>query len=579
MRIVVGHANPDFDAYASTVAATKLFPGSHAVFLGSQNSNVRAFHNLHEEFFEFVELRGLDIEAVDSVVMVDTRDPDRVGEFRDVVTRPGVEVVVYDHHPPQEGDITGAEDRGMQVGATTSILVHEIRERDIALSVLEASLMLLGVHEDTGSLTYPGATAFDAEAAAWLMSVGADIEVLNQFLSRALTPAQQQLLAQLQESLEVWEINGQQIAVGTAAADEYVDSASVLTHYVVEDMGYRVAVAIVSMPERLQVVARSRMAEVDVGAVMARMGGGGHAQAASAGYRDLETAEALRRVREALLAEVRPPLRAADVMSAPVRSIGPDTSMAQAGELMATWGHGGVPVVDEGELVGIVTRKDVDKALRHRLDHAPVRGFIGKGVVTVGPDMDLAELEETLATRGIGRVPVVSGGAIVGIVTRKDVLRAEHGDAYLDRGTSRAHPRATRRFLEGVETLLPPALRDALRELGEVARDQGCGAHIVGGLRARHDLGSAEPRHRCGGGGRRGRVRRSGLTATGREDQGAPALRDGGDRRVARLSHRRRDQQGRVLHQTGGAAHRRAIEPQARPSAQGLHHQRDVRVS
>ncbi len=124
MQIVVGHANPDFDAYASTVAATKLFPGAKGVFLGSQNANVRAFHNLHEEFFDFVDLKGLAFETVDRVVMVDTRDPDRVGELGDVVRRPGVEVIVYDHHPRQEGDIDGADDRSVAVGATTSILAH-----------------------------------------------------------------------------------------------------------------------------------------------------------------------------------------------------------------------------------------------------------------------------------------------------------------------------------------------------------------------------------------------------------------------------------------------------------------------
>jgi len=482
VRIVVGHANPDFDAYASTVAVTKLFEGAKGVFLGSQNTNVRRFHNLHEEFFDFVDLRGLDLAGVDSVVMVDTRDPDRVGEFRDVVTRPGVEVIVYDHHPPQEGDLVGADDRGVQVGATTSILVHEIRQREIELSVLEASLMLLGIHEDTGSLTYPGSTAFDAEAATWLMSIGADMEVLNQFLARTLDPAQQKLLAQLQHSLVLWDINGQQVAVGTAEADEYVDSASVLTHYVVEDMGFRVAVGIVRMPERLQVVARSRLSEVDVGAVMKRIGGGGHAQAASAGFRDLSVAEALVLVREALEAVVRPPLRACDVMSTPVRTIGSDTSMADAGELMAKWGHGGVPVVDEGRLSGIVTRKDVDKALRHGLEHAPVRGFIGKDVVTVGPDVDLSELEQLLASRGIGRVPVIAGGSLVGIVTRKDVLRAEHGDAYLDRGLSKGHPQARDAFMRGVDRLLPPQIRQTLRRLGEIAESGDFTAYVVGGF-------------------------------------------------------------------------------------------------
>ncbi len=98
---------------------------------------------------------------------------------------------------------------------------------------------------------------------------------------------------ELTDSLEVWDIHGQDVAVGTAVADQYVDSASVLTHYIVEDMGFRVAIAVVEMPERLQIVARSRLHEVDVGAVLTRLGGGGHAQAASAGFKDVRLEEAV----------------------------------------------------------------------------------------------------------------------------------------------------------------------------------------------------------------------------------------------------------------------------------------------
>jgi hypothetical protein len=127
-------------------------------------------------------------------------------------------------------------------------VVHELHRQGIPLTHLEASVMLLGIHEDTGSLTYPGSTSYDAEAASYLMAAGADIEVVNQFLQRTLDATQRKLLEALTEHLEVWDVNGQQVAVGWACADDYVDSASVLTHYVVEDMGFRVAVGIISMP-------------------------------------------------------------------------------------------------------------------------------------------------------------------------------------------------------------------------------------------------------------------------------------------------------------------------------------------
>jgi tRNA nucleotidyltransferase (CCA-adding enzyme) len=482
LELVVGHANPDFDAYAATVAATKLFPGARGVFLGTQNANVRAFHNLHEDFLDFVDLRGLDLDSVTRLVMVDTRDAGRIGELGQVALRPEVDVIVYDHHPASEGDLSGIDDRSLDVGATTSILVHEIHRQGIALTPLEASLLLLGVHEDTGSLTYPGTTAYDAEAAAFLMAAGADMEVLNQFLTRALDPVQRALLDELAASLDVWDIHGQQVAIGTASASEYVDSASVLTHYIVEDMGFRVAIAIVKMPGRVQIVARSRLHEVDVGEVMTRIGGGGHAQAASAAFRELGTAEALQRVRDALEAVVRPPLRARDIFSSPVHTVGPDETMSDAGSLMARWGHSGLPVMEGDEIVGLVTRKDVDKALRHRLGHAPVKGFMTREVVSIAPDTDLYAVENLLATKGIGRLPVVVEGRLVGIVTRKDLLQAEHGDEYLDRRLPKARARSTERFLASVTSLLPAEATEALHDIGRLAEEHGLRAHAVGGF-------------------------------------------------------------------------------------------------
>jgi tRNA nucleotidyltransferase (CCA-adding enzyme) len=482
VQIAVGHANPDFDAYASTVAATKLFPGAKGVFLGTQNANVRAFHNLHEDFLDFADLKGLDLAEVERLIMVDTRDPDRIAEFKEVAEDPNVEVIVYDHHPPAEGDLATADDRSLPVGATTSILVHEIRRQGIPLTPLEASVMLLGIHEDTGSLTYPGSTAFDAEAAAFLMGAGAELEVVNEFLARALDARQRDLLDQLTGSLTVWDINGQDIAVGVARTDDYVDSAGVLTHYVVEDMGFRAAVAVVSMPDRVQIVGRSRLPEIDIGAVMGRLGGGGHAQAASAGFREITEEEALQRVHDALEAEVRPPLSAADIATRPVRTVSPDASMTEAGELMRQWGHGGLPVVEDGHLVGIITRKDVDKAERHGLAHAPVKGFTNRDPICVGPRADLGELERLLAQRGIGRVPVMDDGRLIGIVTRKDVLRAQHGDAYLDRRVPQQRTEASERFLENLEALLPGEALGALRSVGELAEDFGVRAHVVGGF-------------------------------------------------------------------------------------------------
>lgn len=482
LTIIAGHSNPDFDAYGSMVAGTRLFPGAVAVFAGTQNANVREFHLLHGEFLDFVDLKHLDRARVSRVVMVDTRDVSRLGELTSLAEDPEIDLVVYDHHPVTSCDVTRGDDRSRPVGATTSILAHELREREIALTPVEASAILLGIHEDTGSLTYPGSTAYDADAVAFLMAQGADMEVVERFLYRSLTAEQRSLLDALTASLEVWDVHGRDVAVAVATAPGYVDSAGLVTHHLVEDLGHRVALAVVSMPERVQIVGRSRLREVDVGAVLAHLGGGGHAQAASAALRDASVDDVIARLRVALDTEVSSPLTASDIASAPVKTAGPADTMDAVAEQMDIWGHGVLPVLDGDTVIGVVTRADVDKAVRHGLGHAPVMGFITRAVAQVAPGTRLDVLETLMSTGAVGSLPVMADGRLVGIVTRADVLRAEHGDAYLSGGSSVARTEAAAVFTTSFEKLLPERVREAVRTIGEIAQDAGVRAFLVGGV-------------------------------------------------------------------------------------------------
>ena len=61
-------------------------------------------------------------------------------------------------------------------------------------------------------------------------------------------------------------------------------------------------------------------------------------------------------------------------------------------------------------LVGIVSRKDLDKAVGHKLKHAPVKGIMSRGVRTVSEDTTVHELRRLMAESAVGRLPVVEAG-------------------------------------------------------------------------------------------------------------------------------------------------------------------------
>lgn len=77
---------------------------------------------------------------------------------------------------------------------------------------------------------------------------------------------------------------------------------------------------------------------------------------------------------------------------------------------------------DSGELVGVISRQDVALSEKRGLLHTPVKGWLARKVISVSPITPLHEIEAKLVDNNIGRLPVVDEGIVVGIVTRSDVL-------------------------------------------------------------------------------------------------------------------------------------------------------------
>jgi CBS domain-containing protein len=131
-------------------------------------------------------------------------------------------------------------------------------------------------------------------------------------------------------------------------------------------------------------------------------------------------------------------MRAKDVMTSPVHTVGPGTTVQDAVQLMTTTSVAALPVVDGDRLVGMVSEGDL---LRHRVPSDPTASLrrlpadpdIGPRTVaeamsprplTTEPAADLAEVAEKLLDGDVRSMPVLEDGRVVGIVSRRDILRA-----------------------------------------------------------------------------------------------------------------------------------------------------------
>src|SRR4051794_6432547 len=413
------------------LAARRLYPQAQVVLHGGLNRNVREFVVLHEAQLGLRDASRCDLSAVKRVIVVETSDLARLGDLADVARRDGVEAVLFDHHGDHVPDwVDPAHAVLSSDGALSTTMVGVLAERGIEPTPAEATALALGIHEDTGSLTHTSTTLRDVEALAFCARHGASQEMVSRFLHVPLAEDQRSLLTRLVDASENVEVDGTAVLVAAVRWPHYVDGISTLATKLTELVECEALLMLVEMEGRVFAVARSRTPALDVAAVLRRLGGGGHAQAASAIVREQSLDEVRSRAVRALQDGLVPTQRAQDIMSSPVWLLDADTPIQEALEECRRRRTSGVLVRAGGEVTGVVSREDLGRAIAHGLGHAPVRGVMTAGVVAVRPEASLGELRRELldVDRVVvaeppvdGRVPVE---AVRGVVTRGDLLRA-----------------------------------------------------------------------------------------------------------------------------------------------------------
>ena len=467
MEIIITHLSSDFDSFAGMVAAKKIYPQARIVMPTAINQNVRKFITLYEdELPPLLDPKGVDFSKVKRAIIIDTKFASRLGPAKTVLDNKDIEVIVYDHHQKTSRDLKAVHDYSREVGAATSILVNIIKEKNINISPLDATLFTIGIYEDTGSFTYPGTTSSDLEAASFLMKKGSNLFVISKFLNLSLTGDQHRLLEKLIMNCKKINVNETEILLSQAEMPNFVEGLSVLTRKLSQIEDVSIVICWAKMKEKVYAVARSDDKNVDVSEIMKVVGGGGHPQAASAVINNTNFREIEGRLVDSLKKNIKKPMLAKDIMSYPVRVIKEDASISQVDKILKKYGHSGIPIVDKtGGLVGIITRKDIDKAISHGLSHAPVKGFKSHSVVKAGANMSIGKIQNLMIENGIGRVPITDKKKIIGIITRKDILRFLHGRSY-----------------ENLWELFPEEVRKILKTISSVSQVLKYNTYLVGGI-------------------------------------------------------------------------------------------------
>jgi tRNA nucleotidyltransferase (CCA-adding enzyme) len=482
--IITSHVNADFDSLASMVAAKKLYPDATVVFPGSQEKKLRDFIEAFQPV-DVKRIKEIDFAQVTRLIIVDTKIPARIGPIAELLTGKNIRIHIYDHHPFHEGDIRGELEKIEPVGATATIFTEILKNRKLHPSPMEATILTLGIYEETGCLLFPSTTERDLLAVAYLLKRGANLNIVSSFIKMELSMEEFDLLNELIQSSQEMVVGGIRIKVAKAAREQYFGDAAHLAHRMMDMEDIDAVVVLLSMEGKILLVARSKVPEFDVSGVMREFGGGGHRTAASATIKG----EALEIVEERLLELIRinikPGKVASDIMTRPVISVQWDVSIKEAEEMMTRYGVNVLPILKDDLFAGLISREIVEKALFLGFGKSKSADFATIDAITVGPLTPIREIETLMIEQNQRFMPVVENERIIGAITRTDLLRTLYEEFLrrrkIEETVTKERLTMGRNLSSWLKEKFPAEIFTLLKISGEVAESLGFQAYLVGG--------------------------------------------------------------------------------------------------
>ena len=462
LGVVLTHVSADFDTLSSAVGLAKLrdsrlgAPCTFVVLPRGASPGVSHYVELHKNKFPIKKKQTIDLEKLKWIGVVDAQRRDRLADCHKWLDA-AEDVVVVDHHVLNTSDIDATELIIEKVGATATIVAEMLEAESVKITEEDATLLALGIHADTGSLTFEATTPRDASALAYCLERGASQKVLAEYVNPNLTSDQRDVIARGMRDVRKVDAEGITVSCVHVSCDEYSPGMASCAKNVLDLTDSDVLFMAVSYihgtknPYRhVSVIGRAKPVKtVDLSDILtSSLGGGGHPKAASATFRmdqalsdpklaALQAEDDVDGILDFLVQrvvkeQVPPQKTAKDVMknAENVIFVRPGATMGEVGDLLERERLRACPVIgDEGRLMGVVSVTEVDVAtIKGQLDR-PVSGYMKlRSAVTL--NTPVSECERILVEQGEGCIPVVANTKeprkqwkLAGLITRATILK------------------------------------------------------------------------------------------------------------------------------------------------------------
>ncbi len=500
MQVVFLEKGADLDALSSAFGITILNKDAKILIPDILSHTAKTVLTRFKDIFSKKIIEKKDLGKIEKIYLVDSHNVKKaIDELKDFLDK-YVEVEVLDHHQILEKNLKifeGEEklkiyDFNVNIkyhikdtGSATTIVVEGIKEKNIPLSPLEATILALGIYEDTGNFTYMITTPKDLYIGAFLLEKGVDLNSIRDILEKRITDKQIRILEQLTENIHFIYKNSIKVAISTAYCLEYIPDVSSVLSMIKEFEETDAFFVIINTKGKITVIGRSKSEEINVGRILSNLGGGGHPFAASATVKGLTSAEVKEILENLILTNLYRDTYIKEIMdvSIPVYEGENPIYSVKREDLEKPV----LLIIDKtGKFQGVVFTKVIKEALKHNIKKAILSDFILNDIYTFSPYTTLGEAEQLILNSSQTIFPVIDKGKPLGIVTKNQITILLHGQPFFSEkdifiSRERLKPRYIN-FQYKLSRFFPSELIKELKQIGELSKELGFKSYIVGGV-------------------------------------------------------------------------------------------------
>lgn len=466
MQVVLLQEGADLDALSSAYGLTLLNSRLKIVLPNSLSSSViRAIDEFKDSFKgKIIKKNQLDWSKVKRLYLTDSHNIPKYFTG---------EIIIYDHHEiPQISESGNIKLYIHNTGAATTIVVEALKKRKRKLSVEDATILALGIYEDTGSFKFSSTTKRDIKSLEYLLNFGINFNKLRKVLEQGFDQEDIYILDNLLKNISSVKISDKTIGI-TYFSDRYSKDISGLLKYLKDFESFHAFFAVIGQKNKVSIIGRSKDKSINVSSILSLFDGGGHWYAASAKVKGFSVREVYD-ILKFIISERK--LKVIDFLEKDIPVLNIEDKISRCRELP----HFPIYIVvdDKQKYYGVITDRTVRDLLKHGFYSEKVYNYT-QDVITVSSDMYIFQLLKILKTTDQEIFPVVDGGKLSGIITRNLILKklfSEQAKIYLEIKPKR------RNIIHLIERSFPDYLLSELHFIGKISKDFGFRTFLVGGV-------------------------------------------------------------------------------------------------